>query len=138
MEQFFADLEKNSDMCNIIIRNVRSSSLCSQVRILAQGGGKIYNVLVDGIVDTSATRDELVRGVNSLKIGDKTQYGGRDADKGDVSNITVRNIFSRAANAVKVIGPIGNNVKISNVNMFDGCGNLIAKEGNTENLIFNP
>ena len=138
MEQFFADLEKNSDMCNIIIRNVRSSSLCSQVRILAQGGGKIYNVLVDGIVDTSATRNELVRGVNSLKIGDKTQYGGRDADKGDVSNITVRNIFSRAANAVKVIGPIGNNVKISNVNMFDGCGNLIAKEGNTENLIFNP
>lgn len=138
MEQLFADPEKNSDICNIIVRNVRSSSLCSQVRILAQGGGKIYNVLVDGIMDTSATRDELVRGVNSLKIGDLTKYGGRDADKGDVSNITVKNIFSRAVNAVRVVGPIGENVKISNVTPFDGCENLIKRDGETENLIFNP
>lgn len=138
MEQFFADPEKNSDMCNIIVRNVRSASLCSQVRILAQGGGKIYNILVDGIMDSSATRDELVRGVNGLKIGDKTLYGGREAERDDLYNITVRNIMSRAVNAVKVIGPVGKNVRVSDVNMFDGCGKLIEKEGDTELLKFNP
>ena len=138
MEQLFADPEKSPDMCNITVRNVMSSSLCSQVRILAQGGGRIYNILVDGITDTSATRSELVRGVNSLKIGDWTLYGGKAAEPSDISNITVKNIFSRAVNAVCVVGPLGRNVKISNVNMFDGCENLIKRVGDTDALIFEP
>lgn len=138
MEKLFGDPEKSPDMCNITVRNVMSASLCSQVRILAQGGGRIYNILVDGIMDTSKYRSELVRGVNGLKIGDKRLYDRTEANRDALFNITVCNIMSRAANAVKVIGPVGKNVKISNVNMFDGCGKLIEKEGDTELLEFNP
>ena len=138
MEQFFADPEESPDICNIIVRNVASASLCSQVRLLCQDGGKLYNILIDGIMDTSMYRDELVRGINSLKIGDARLYGGKAPGKDDIYNITVKNIMSRAVNAVKVIGPVGDNVKISNVNIFDGCENLIQRAGDTDNLIFNP
>ena len=35
------------DIYNVIVRNVKSSSWCANVRLLNQGGVKLYNVLID-------------------------------------------------------------------------------------------
>lgn len=132
LEKLFGDEREFSDICNIIIRNVMACSLCSQVRLLAQGGKSIYNVLVDGVVDTSQNRPELRQGVNGVKIGDLRLYGGVAPERENIHNITVKNVMSRAENAVTLIGPIGENVKISNVSRFDTDGKVIKQAGDIE------
>ena len=109
------------DIYNIIIRNVNSSSWCANVRILCQGGSKLYNVLVDGVFDSSKDSEHMTRGVYCVNVGDSRLYGSRHSSPDEVFNITVRNIYSRAEKAVRIAGAV-TNLKLENVNLFDGGG----------------
>ncbi|MBE6965334.1 MAG: hypothetical protein E7441_04785 [Ruminococcaceae bacterium] len=119
-------LEEDDDISGIIVRNVMSSSLCSQVRLLCQGGGKLYNVLVDGVSDTSATCPCLARGSHAVKIGDLREYAGVPQSAAEIYNINVRNVFSRAETAVLIVGPIGEH-RAESIMGFDGCIKEIEK-----------
>ena len=124
IEDAIGDETLSTDICNIVVRNVMSSALCSNVRLLCQGGGKIYNVLVDGVFDTSKDSPHMNRGIYGVRIGDSHAYNNRQPSETEFYNITVRNVFSRARSGVIVCKPIGHH-SIENVNVFDECDKAI-------------
>ena len=119
------------EISDVTVRNVKTAAYCSNVRILAGGGGRIRRVLVDGVTDTSDGKTYIAgRGARGVNIGDRHIYAGSQCDPGDMDDITVRNVRSRAHYGVSVRGPVGN-VKIENVVGFDGCPNPICDQRET-------
>lgn len=117
----------STDISGIVVRNVRAQAFCSIVRLLCQGGGKVYNILVDGVMDTSKDSPYMTQGFAALRIGDSRPYNPRKPTLDEFYNITVRNVFCRSKTAVKVVGPIGR-CAIDNVMGFDDCGKEIELE----------
>ncbi|MBE6966053.1 MAG: hypothetical protein E7441_08490 [Ruminococcaceae bacterium] len=116
--------DESDDICNIVIRNVMSSALCSNVRLLCRGGGKLYNVLVDGVFDTSKDSPHMTRGIFAVRVGDATPYNSRGPRADEFYNISVRNVVSRARTAVQINNPIGAYFT-DNIMPFDGCGKAL-------------
>ncbi len=108
------------DVYNIVVRNIRASCFCSPVRIINQGGPKIYNVLIDGVFDASLDDDRLNHGDCGVMIGDFEPYGDRQPTTDETFNITVKNVYSRADTALRVCGGI-KNFTYENINAFDRC-----------------
>ncbi len=108
----------SKDIRNIIIRNVMSSSLYANVRLLNQGGLKIYNILIDGIMDTSADFPGLDRGSSGVRIGDHHMYGERHATSDETYNITIRNVYSRAIAPINIVCEM-KNFNFDNIMSFD-------------------
>jgi len=116
------------DIYNVTIRNVVSSSFCTNVRLLNQGSSKIYNILIDGIQDTSGDGKYYKgRGVAGVRIGDSRIYGERHSYKDETFNIAIRNVFSRAGRAISLVGEM-TNVTYENIFGFDDCPILVDKE----------
>ena len=125
MEQTYAVEGMSSDIYNILIRNINSSAYCSIVRLLNQSGIKLYNVLVDGVFDSSANSPYLDRGINGVRVGDVHMYGTRHATPDETYNITIRNVVSRAATAaINLAGSI-TNLTLDNIRTFDNGGQKI-------------
>ena len=125
MEQLYAVEGLPSDICNVIIRNINSSAYCSNVRLLNQSGVKLYNILVDGVFDSSANSKYLDRGGNGVRVGDLHMYGTRHATPDETYNITIRNVMSRAGiAAVNLAGAI-TNLKLDNICLFDSSAETI-------------
>jgi len=80
------------------------------VRLLNTSGAKMYDILLDGLIDTSPAGMQCKAAV---KIGD-THYGGGIAPVGDTSRIIVTNIISKARYAVLVGGSLCDSV-LSNI-----------------------
>ena len=118
----------STDLYNVVIRNVCAASYCGIVRILNQGGTKVYNILVDGVMDTSAgdARIQSERCFEVVRIGDKHLYGECHASTSETMNITVRNVYARGFVGVAVTGKVENLV-LDNINGFDGCTTLIQR-----------
>ena len=112
------------EIYNISIRNVFASSLCTIVRLLNQGGTKLYNVLIDGVFDSSKDSPHLERGIYAVRIGDVHLYGARHSTEDETYNITVRNVYSRSRIAVNLAGRM-KNVTTENICGFDGNQTLI-------------
>lgn len=106
------------DIYNIVVRNVMTSSLWANVRLLNQGGVKLYNVLIDTIVDTSRDCPCLKRGSSGVRIGDHHMYGTRHATSDEIYNITVRNVISRAIAPLNVVCEM-KNFTFDNIMSFD-------------------
>lgn len=110
-----------TDICNITVRNVASSALCSNVRLLNQGEIKLHDILIENVYDTSLNSPHMDRGAYCVRLGDgKYMYGDRPSTEDETYNITVRNIRSRANFAIHLGSAIGNLV-IEDVETFDGC-----------------
>lgn len=118
---------------NVIIRNIKSSSWCANIRLLNQGGTKLYNVLIDGVIDTSMNSKHMNRGLHAVRIGDEFLYSTRHSTEEETYNITVKNVFSRAENIINLAGSI-TNCTIENINGFDNFGTKII---NTAKLFGN-
>lgn len=116
------------DVHDVIVRNIHSSCFCSPVRLLNQGGPKLYNILVDGIFDTSTNDSRLNHGDCGVMIGDFEPYGDRQPTGEETYNITVRNVYSRADTALRVYGGIGS-FYYDNINGFDRCKQVIDVSG---------
>ena len=108
-----------SDIYNITVRNIRSSSWCAIIRLLNQGGVKLYNVLIDGVFDTSKGSRHINRGLFGIRIGDKRLYSTRHSTAEETYNIVVRNVFSRAETVVDMAGSI-TNCTLEGIFGFDG------------------
>lgn len=116
----------DSDIHNIIIRNVMSSTICANVRMLNQSGVKLYNILVDGVYDAAVTADryapihssDLAKADASVvRIGDTRLYGTRQSTPDETYNITVRNVVSQRRTAVSVAGGVKDSV-VENIRTF--------------------
>ena len=66
MEQRYYVQDMPTDICNVTIRNVNSAAYCSNVRLLNQSGIKLYNILIDGVMDASLGSEHMDRGGNGV------------------------------------------------------------------------
>ncbi len=108
------------EVFNVAIRNIHTCSFCSQVRLLNQGGTKLYNILVDGVFDASSGSPLMARGGNAVLVGDAHMYGSRHSSPDETRDIAIRNVYSRARCGVRLVGGM-TNVTLDNINGFDGC-----------------
>ncbi len=122
------------DICNVIIRNVGCESFCSNVRLLNQGGVRLYNILIDGVMDSSRDSVHMDRGICGVRIGDSHLYGSRHSTFEETCRITVRNVYSRAGTALRLAGCIAG-LRVENVCGFDGCGTLIENGAQLQDAV---
>ena len=118
---------------DIIIRNVVGYSLCSLIRLLPVET-KIWNVVIDGVVDTSP--DNIESSVGIL-LGDlDNSYGKNITDS--MSNITISNVVCNRQDAISVDGYLSNSV-ISNItNRRKKCHALrVRRENGLKNVKIN-
>ena len=108
----------STDIYNVIVRNVVASSFCSIVRLLCQGGVKLYNIVVDGVIDNSLNSPYMDIGSYAVRVGDVLEYRSPQPAADEMYNITVRNVVGRSEVAVDV-AQIKGNVFVDNVSGYD-------------------
>lgn len=100
---------REPDIHDIIIRNVTAHSyLCFTVRLLP-AMTKIYNVIIDGIIDTSSDPNAAF---GTLLLGDEGVYGDNLPDS--MKNISVSNVICNSRKAVLISGFLTDSV-ITNI-----------------------
>jgi len=122
--EFFVVEGLPTDIYNVSIRNVNAAAYCAIIRLLNQSGIKLYNILIDGVMDSSAGCPHIDRTTMGVRVGDQHLYGERHSTPDETYNITIRNVFTRAYKGVVLAGAIRNLVT-ENINGFDGCGLLM-------------
>ena len=127
LEQLYAVEGSDADIHDVIIRDVMSSAFCANIRLLNQGGPKLYNVLIDGMIDSSQGCGHMDYGGNGVRVGDAHMYGSRHSTADETFNITIRNVYSRAENAVCLAGAI-RNLTLDNIRGWDTNRTLIRNE----------
>ena len=105
----FAVEGASSDICHVLIRNVRASAYCTIVRLLNQGPVKIHDITVEDVFDTSADCPHLDHGKFAIRVGDAEYlYGERHSTAEETYNIKLRNITGRGYAVLHLAGAIGN------------------------------
>lgn len=92
---------ENSDIHSVIIRNIMTYVTGNHaiVRLLNHGGKKLYNIIVENILDCSDSRS--FRPCAAVRIGEQHYYSeSGPAKPGDTYGITVRNVVTHARFAV--------------------------------------
>ncbi len=100
------------DIRHVIMRNIKGYCRGGHhiVRLLNTPGVRMYDILLDGLIDTSPV-DMPCRA--AVKIGD-TAYGGGVAPLGDTRRIIINNVISRAKHTILIGGSLCDSI-ISNV-----------------------
>lgn len=119
LEKTFAVEGLSTDIRNITVKNIATTSFWANVRLLNQGGIKLYNILIDGVRDTSENSPHLDKSGYGVRIGDPRLYGSRHATAEETKNITIRNIRSRGKFAVSLAGAM-DNLTMENIECAEG------------------
>ncbi len=120
---------RDADIHDIIIRNIKGYSkggLCFHVRLLPVNT-KIYNIIIDGVIDTSP---EGFRAGGVILLGEHdTAYGDNPYD--GISNISISNVICDSKEAILVLGYIKNSVITNIINRNPECPviNVVRKDG---------
>jgi len=98
---------KPSDICRVTIRNVKSDGgFCANIRLTCGDRNKIHDVDIDGVFDTSFGKPYMAGAGVRL---DNHNYGRRaKSEHGDMYNISIANVHSRAKSAVEISRTIKN------------------------------
>ncbi len=110
----------SSDLCRVVVRNVRTASFCSNVRLLNQGGIKLYDITVDGVYDMAEDSEHIDRGICAVRVGDTRLYGTRHSTDDETYNITVKNVRGGGKHVVSLGGSIKNLV-LYGIEAFNGA-----------------
>lgn len=137
VEEMYGVRDLPDDIYNITIRNVNAAALCAIVRLLNQGGVKLYNILVDGVMDASAHHPCLKRGMTGLRIGDTHAYGTQTNVPADTARIMVKNVYARSQ-AVLRLGGAMEDCRFENIHGFDGYGCLLENNATVDVAPFFP
>lgn len=109
--------KRDKNIHNIIIRNVKGySSLCYMVRLLP-ANTKIWNVVIDGVVDTSS---DSINNFGCIMLGTADEGYGKNNTDG-MKNITVSNVISNSQESVVIAGYINDSVISNVINRNPGC-----------------
>lgn len=120
---------REKDIHDIIIRNVVARSyLCWVIRLLP-AMTRIYNIIIDGVIDTAPNCDA---NFGTILLGDDGSYGENYKDS--LKNITVSNVVCGSKRAVAIAGYMTDSV-ISNV--INRNLNCLAVEVDRKNAIRN-
>ena len=120
LEQTFAVSGLCPDIHHVTVRNVRTAAFCTNVRLLNQGDVKLHDVVIDGVYDTSAESPYMDRGIYAVRVGDTRLYGTRHATTEETYNITVKNVYSRAANAAIGLAGDMKDLVVEDIRCADG------------------
>ncbi|MBT3376722.1 MAG: hypothetical protein HN742_42440 [Lentisphaerae bacterium] len=118
------------DIHNITLRSIRGHSVGRHhvVRFLNAGGLRLYNVVLDGLVDTSPPNRPCKA---TLKIGDSNPRWGGVTPVGDTSRLLLSNISSASRFTVLIAGSLVDSC-ISNVIRHAAEGDVITYESGEE------
>lgn len=122
---------REKDIHDIIIRNVIAHSyLCWVIRLLPVMSN-IYNVVIDGIIDTKpAVKDEFG---GTVLLGDFT-YGENYPDS--MKNITISNVICNGATAVHVVSFLTDSTIANVVNKNPNCPTVsVVRENGLNNVM---
>ena len=134
MESRFRCEGQSEDIYNVTIRDVRAASLCSVIRLLNQSKkGRLYNVLIEGIFDSSKDCPYVARAHDGVRIGDNHMYGDEQPRTEQVSNITVRDIYMRSTVAFSMAGAM-RDCRFTGIYGFDGNETLVSNTAITKNV----
>lgn len=132
------DATQNGDIFNVSIRGVVGYSAGGHqiVRLLNASGLKIYNVSLDGVVDSSP--EGGVRDRATVRIGDANPAWGGVTPLGDTTRIAVRNVVSRSNAAVLIAGSLTDSVVMNVVNRNPARSAIVYESGreNVRNVVF--
>jgi len=119
------------DIRHVIVRNVRGYCRGGHhiVRLLNTPGVRMYDIVLDGLVDTSPAG---MRCKAAVKIGDH-HYGGGMAPLGDTSRIIVSNVISRSEHTIMVGGSLCDSV-LSNIIRHDLPGEAVTLVAGAESI----
>ena len=120
LEKEFAVPGLCPDIHDVCVRNIRTAAFCTNVRLLNQGDVKLYNIEIDGVYDMSETSPHMDRGIYTVRVGDTRLYGTRHATKDETYNISVKNLYSRAATAAVSLAGDMANFTTENIRCADG------------------
>jgi len=114
---------RESEIHDIIIRNVVGySNLCWQIRLLACNT-RIRNVVVDGVIDTAPENQHHGGG---MIIGEPDSEYGKNLKDG-ISNISISNVLAHGENAILISGFLKDSM-ITNVRNRNLNGGVIKVE----------
>ncbi len=107
---------RDRNIHDIIIRNVKGySQHCYLIRLLP-AGTKIWNVIIDGIIDTTPDEIETFTGI---LLGDCGWYGKNLPDS--IANVTISNVICNRQTAVLVDGYVTDSVICNIINRRKNC-----------------
>lgn len=121
---------REKDIHDIIIRSVMAHSyLCYTLRLLP-AGTRIYNVVIDGVIDTSP---DCSAGAGTLLLGDGDFYGENQPDS--LRGITISNIVCNSRSAIDAAGCLTDSVIANVVNRNPRCPALtVGRENGLKNV----
>ena len=108
VERHFEVKDLPIDIYNVVIRNIRSTAFCTNVRLLNQGEVKLHDILIDGVYDLAPESPYVDHGLYTVRIGDTRLYGTRHATKDETYNITVRNVVGAGDYVISLAGAMDN------------------------------
>ena len=135
LERMYCVENADDDIYNISIRNVMVSAFCAKVRLLNQSGVRMYNILVDGVFDTSKGNPHMQSGGSGVRLGDNHMYGTRHATEDETKNITVQNVHSRAEFALRLAGNMSA-CCFRNISHFDDPALCVDDQANVDTTSF--
>jgi hypothetical protein len=111
------------DIRHVVMRNIKGHCRGGHhiVRLLNTPGVRMYDVLLDGLIDTSPVE---MRCKAAVKIGD-TAYGGGIAPLGDTRRVIINNVISRAMHTILIGGSLCDSI-ISNIVRIAGDGDAVT------------
>lgn len=123
---------REKDIHDIIIRNVIAHSyLCYVIRLLP-AMTEIYNIVIDGVIDTQP-KQYLKQG-GTLLIGDSDFYGENKPDS--LRNIAVSNVICNNRKAISVKGYLTDSVLTNIVNRNPDCETVeVSRENGLNNVL---
>lgn len=122
--------KREKDIHDIIIRNVIAHSyLCYTVRLLP-AMTQIYNVVIDGIIDTAPN---CTSSAGTLLLGDSGYYGENKPDS--MRNITISNVICNSSKAVYIEGFLTDSVITNVINKNPNCPVLTVPRKNGLNNV---
>ena len=123
--------KREKDIHDIIIKNVIAHSyLCYVIRLLP-AMASVYNVVIDGIIDTQP--NQLNYGGTLLLGSADTAYGKNERD--GMRNITVSNVICNSRRAVNIAGFLTDSVITNIVNRNPECETITVERENGLNNV---
>ena len=113
---------KATDICNVKIRNISGDSACSLVRLLCNSGNKMHDIEIDGVSSVEFP-DHASAGKMPIlvRVSDRRDryVNSTPMEKGDMKNITVRNLVSDAQYALTLYNDL-ENITAENITAVSG------------------
>ncbi len=122
--------KRERDIHDIIIRNVVAHSyLCFTVRLLP-ALSDIYNVVIDGVIDTQT---DCKASAGTILLGDNGFYGENKRDS--MRNITISNVICNSNGAICLEGFLTDSVITNVINKNpDAVALKVVREGGLKNV----